>query len=52
MNVRVVLSLDEIVRGLKHYRRIAKQNVLRAPETKNPEALCAHAEARRLRETC
>ena len=28
MEVRVVLSSDEIVRGLKHYRRIAKQDVL------------------------
>ncbi len=47
MDVRVVLSSDEILRGLKHYRRIAKQDVLRAPETDNPEAFCAHAEARR-----
>lgn len=47
MDVRVVLSSDEIVKGLKHYRRIAKQDVLRAPETDNPEAFCAHAEARR-----
>ena len=47
MDVRVVLSSDEILRGLKHYRRIARQDVLRAPETDNPEAFCAHAEARR-----
>lgn len=47
MDVRVVLSSDEIVRGLKHYRRIAKQDVLRAPETDNPEVFLSHAEARR-----
>ncbi len=47
MEVRVVLSSDDIVRGLKHYRRIAKQDVLRAPETANPEAFLRHAEARR-----
>jgi hypothetical protein len=47
MEVRVVLSSDDIVRGLKHYRRIAKQDVLRAPETGDPEAFRRHAEARR-----
>ena len=47
MDVKVVLSSDEIIRGLKHYRRIAKQDVLRAPETSNPEAFRLHAEARR-----
>jgi hypothetical protein len=47
MEVRVVLSSDDIVRGLKHYRRIAKQDVLRAPETDHPEAFRRHAEARR-----
>lgn len=47
MDVKVVLSSDEIIRGLKHYRRIAKQDVLRAPETANPETFRSHAEARR-----
>ncbi len=47
MDVRVVLSSDEIIRGLKHYRRIAKQDVLRAPETDNPDIFLSHAEARR-----
>ncbi|MDF1522682.1 MAG: hypothetical protein P1P87_07685 [Trueperaceae bacterium] len=47
MEVRVVLSSDEIVRGLKHYRRIAKQDVLRASETPDPDASLRHAEARR-----
>ena len=42
-----MLSSDDIVRGLKHYRRIAKQDVLRAPETDDPEAFRRHAEARR-----
>ena len=47
MDVKVVLSSDEIMRGLKHYRRIARQDVLRAPETEDPETFRAHAEARR-----
>ncbi len=46
-DVKVVLSSEEILRGLKHYRRIAKQDVLRAPETPSPEAFRVHAEARR-----
>lgn len=47
MDVKVVLSTEEIVRGLKHYRRIAKQDLLLANETDNPEAFRRHAEARR-----
>lgn len=47
MDVKIVLSSDEIVRGLKHYRRIARQDVLRAAETDDPETFLAHAEARR-----
>jgi hypothetical protein len=45
--MNIVLSSEEILRGLKHYRRIAKQDVLRATETANPEAFRTHAEARR-----
>jgi len=48
MEVRVVLSSDDIVRGLKHYRRIAKQDVLRAPDTDDPDSFRRHAEARRV----
>jgi hypothetical protein len=47
MDVKVVLSSDEIINGLKHYRRIAKQDVLRAPETDHPDAFRTHAETRR-----
>jgi hypothetical protein len=47
MDVKVVLSSDDILRGLKHYRRIARQDVLRASETANPEEFLKHAEARR-----
>jgi len=47
MEVKVVLSSEEILRGLKHYRRIAKQDLLLASETDNPEAFMRHAEARR-----
>lgn len=47
MEARVVLSSEEIQRGLKHYRRIAKQDLLLAGETDNPDAFRRHAEARR-----
>lgn len=47
MDVMTVLSLDEILKGLKHYKRIAKQDLLRAEETANPEMFRQHAEARR-----
>lgn len=47
MEVNVVLSSEEIIRGLKHYRRIAKQDLLRSPEAENPESFHRHAEARR-----
>lgn len=47
MDVKIVLSSDEIVRGLKHYRRIARQDVLRSQETDDPETFRTHAEARR-----
>lgn len=43
----VHLSIDDIVRGLKHYRRIAKQDLMRAAVTDDPEATILHAEARR-----
>lgn len=48
MDVKVVLSSEEIIRGLKHYRRIAKQDLLRSAESDNPETFTKHAEARRL----
>ncbi len=47
MDVRVVLSSDEILRGLKHYKRIAKQDILRAEENGNSKHVREHAEARR-----
>ena len=47
MDVKVVLSSEEILRGLKHYRRIAKQDLLRCSQTDDPERFRRHAEARR-----
>lgn len=41
------LTTEQILQGLKHYRRIARQDMLRAPETPAPEAFLKHAEARR-----
>ncbi|MEX2501813.1 MAG: hypothetical protein WD336_05525 [Trueperaceae bacterium] len=46
-DLKVVLSNDEIVRGLKHYRRIAKQDLVRADLAEHPDAFRQHAEARR-----
>lgn len=47
MDVRVVLSSDEIIRGLNHYKSIAKQDIVRSSESDNPEFLRSHAETRR-----
>lgn len=47
MDVKVVLSSEEILRGLKHYRRIAKQDLLRCSQTDDPDRFRRHAEARR-----
>ncbi len=47
VEVKVVLTRDEILRGLKHYRRIAKQDLLRAGQAEHPDAFRRHAEARR-----
>lgn len=41
------ITTEQILQGLKHYRRIARQDMLRAPETPHPEAFLKHAEARR-----
>lgn len=41
------MSIDQIQQGLKHYRRIARQDMLRASETPHPEAFLKHAEFRR-----
>lgn len=47
VQVDVVLTSDEILHGLKHYRRIAKQDLLRADQTDHPDTFRQHAEARR-----
>ena len=41
------MNTEQILQGLKHYRRIARQDMLRAGETPHPEAFLSHAERRR-----
>lgn len=41
------LTTEQVLQGLKHYRRIARQDMLRAPETPHPDAFLKHAESRR-----
>lgn len=41
------MTTDQLLQGLKHYRRIARQDMLRAGETPHPEAFLQHAESRR-----
>ncbi|MBB6016451.1 hypothetical protein ACFP9V_16080 [Deinococcus radiopugnans] len=41
------MTTDQLLQGLKHYRRIARQDMLRAPETPWPAAFLKHAECRR-----
>ncbi|MBZ9712107.1 hypothetical protein [Deinococcus multiflagellatus] len=45
--MKEILSTEQIQLGLKHYRRIARQDMLRASETPHPEAFLKHAESRR-----
>lgn len=45
--MKELLSTEQILQGLKHYRRIARQDMLRAPETPHPDAFLKHAESRR-----
>ncbi len=47
MELNVALSSSEIIRGLKHYRRIARQDLLQAPESPDPDRFTRHAESRR-----
>lgn len=41
------MTTEQILQGLKHYRRIARQDMLRATETPHPDAFLQHAESRR-----
>ncbi|MEW6421095.1 MAG: hypothetical protein AB1511_05135 [Deinococcota bacterium] len=41
------MTTEQLLQGLKHYRRIARQDMLRAPETPHPDAFLRHAESRR-----
>ena len=45
--MKELMSTEQLLQGLKHYRRIARQDLLRAPETPHPDAFRLHAEARR-----
>jgi len=37
VDIQVALTAEEMIRGLKHYRRIAKQDLLRATRMTRPE---------------
>lgn len=41
------MTTEQLLLGLKHYRRIARQDMLRASETPHPDAFLKHAESRR-----
>nr|WP_293912193.1 hypothetical protein [Deinococcus sp.] len=45
--MKSLMTTEQLLQGLKHYRRIARQDLLRAPETPHPDAFRVHAEARR-----
>lgn len=47
LELSVDLSMDELIRGLKHYRRIARQDLLQANAVEDGADLRVHAEARR-----
>lgn len=41
------MTTEQLLQGLKHYRRIARQDMLRSSETPHPDAFLKHAESRR-----
>lgn len=45
--MKETMTTEQILLGLKHYRRIARQDMLRAGETPHPDAFLKHAESRR-----
>ncbi len=45
--MKAPIPTETLLQGLKHYRRIARQDLLRAAETPFPEAFQVHAETRR-----
>lgn len=47
MELNVALSTDDLIRGLKHYRRIARQDLLQAGQSDDSERIVVHAESRR-----
>lgn len=47
MELNIALSSEELIRGLKHYKRIARQDLVRADEAPDRERIMVHAESRR-----
>ncbi len=47
MELSIALSCDEIIRGLKHYKRIARQDLLHAEQEEGYERHAEHAKSRR-----
>lgn len=43
----LTLNSDDLIKGLKHYRRIAKQDIVRSGESADQPWLVDHATARR-----
>jgi hypothetical protein len=43
----LALNTDDLIKGLKHYRRIAKQDIVRSGESSDQPWLKDHATARR-----
>lgn len=43
----LTLNRDDLIKGLKHYRRIAKQDIVRSGESNDQPWLVEHATARR-----
>ena len=47
MDIQVALTADEMIKGLKRYRRIAKQDLLRATQASQSEFYAKFAQTRR-----
>ena len=45
-NYKLKISVKDMIKGLKHYKSLAKQDLLRADQTAQPDLYKSHAESR------
>lgn len=45
-DIKLNISIEDMIKGLKHYKSLAKQDLLRAEQTAQPDLYKSHAESR------